>query len=206
MLRGGLNLGKIFGIQISVDWSWFFIFLLVVWNLDTAFAYLHPAWTTALQWGLAVAAALLCFGSVLAHELAHSLVANARGLPVHKITLFLFGGVSNIQREPPSAGTEFVMAVVGPLTSLVLGGIFIGLGVLDAGIMPTSTFGLARVGPLATMLSGSATSTSCSGSSTWFPASRSTAAASCARSSGPPPTTCGSPRAGLPGSARPSPG
>ena len=152
MTGGGLNIGKLFGIQVSIDWSWFFIFLLVIWNLGTAFTSWHPDWTPALSWGLAVVASLLFFASVLAHELAHSLVANARGLPVRRITLFLFGGVSDLQREPPSAGTEFVMAIVGPLTSLVLGGIFLGLGILDAHATPTTTGGLARLSPLATVL------------------------------------------------------
>ena len=129
----GFRIGRIFGIELRVDWSWLFIFALVTWNLASVFGQTHGDWSTGLQWGTALVAALLFFGSVLAHELAHSLVARARGMPVRNITLFLFGGVSNIQREPPSARTEFLMAIVGPLTSVVLGIILIVAGSLIVG-------------------------------------------------------------------------
>ncbi len=121
MFGNGVRVGKIFGINIRVDWSWFFILLLITWNLAIAFAQLHPQWSPAAQWGLAFLATLLFFISVLAHELAHSLVARAQGLPVRNITLFLFGGVSNIQREPNSPKNEFIMAAAGPFISLVIG-------------------------------------------------------------------------------------
>jgi Zn-dependent protease/CBS domain-containing protein len=120
-MRGGFRVGRVFGIEIRVDWSWLLIAILITWNLATAFGDLHPDWGGGLLWGTAVVAALLFFGSVLAHELAHSVVARARGIPVRNITLFLFGGVSNIQREPPSPRAEFLMAIVGPLTSVVIG-------------------------------------------------------------------------------------
>src|SRR6266545_8150701 len=116
-MRSGFRIGRIFGINIHVDWSWLFIFLLVTWNLAGAvFPSLHPDWGPGLNIAIGVAASLLFFISILLHELAHSLVAKARGLPVRRITLFIFGGVSNIEREPTSPGTEFIMALVGPLT------------------------------------------------------------------------------------------
>lgn len=124
----GVRIGKLFGIQVRIDWSWLFIFALIAFNLSLSLAQIHPEWSPLYRWGLAFLAALLFFFSVLAHELAHSLVAKAQGLPVKNITLFLFGGVSNIQSEPESPGREFVMAFLGPLTSLVIGGVLL-LGV-----------------------------------------------------------------------------
>ncbi len=81
-----------------------------------------------MQWGMALLAAVLFFLSVLAHELAHSLVARAQGVPVKNIKLFMFGGVSNIQKEPASPINELLVAIVGPLTSFILGGLFLLLG------------------------------------------------------------------------------
>lgn len=135
-MTAGFRIGRLFGITIRVDWTWMFIFAWVTFNLAGAlFTQVRPPWGPAAIWGLAILASLLFFASVLAHELAHSLVARARGLPVSDITLFIFGGVSNLQREPTSPGMEFVVAVVGPVTSLVLGVIFllIGLGTSAGG-------------------------------------------------------------------------
>jgi Zn-dependent protease/CBS domain-containing protein len=120
-MRNGLRIGRIFGINIFIDWSWLLIFVLVSWNLASGFAQVHPTWGAGSTWTVAIVAALLFFASVLAHELAHAVAAKAQGMQVRNITLFLFGGVSNIQQEPPSPRAEFVMAIVGPLTSIVLG-------------------------------------------------------------------------------------
>lgn len=142
-MNGGFRVGTLFGIEITIDPSWIFIFLLVTWNLALGvFPRLQPEWSPLLQWTAGVTAALLFFASVLAHEMAHSLVARARGLPIKRITLFLFGGVSNLEREPESAKTEFLMALVGPVTSVVLGILFLllsGQGIdifTNAGIRP----------------------------------------------------------------------
>jgi Zn-dependent protease len=124
MMPGSLRLGKIAGIEISVHVSWLIIFVLLTWSLATGwFPALYPGWSAFAYWTVSLLAALLLFVSVLVHELAHSLVARGRGLPVKNITLFIFGGVSNIEQEPKSPGIEFQMSVVGPLTSLVLGGL-----------------------------------------------------------------------------------
>ena len=156
MTGSSLKIGRVFGIDIRIDYSWLFIFVLVTWNLGTTFGSAHPSWGRVLAWGTALSASLLFFGSVLAHELAHSVVAKAQGVPVRNITLFLFGGVSNIQREPDSAGHEFLMAIVGPLTSIVIGLalLFVGQGITgplgDALANPSDV--LSRMSPLATLL------------------------------------------------------
>jgi Zn-dependent protease/CBS domain-containing protein len=124
----GFRVGKIFNINIHIDWSWLLIFGLVSWSLASSFGQMHADWSPLMQWGMALFAALLFFLSVLAHEVAHSLVARAQGVPVRNITLFMFGGVSNIQKEPASPINEFLVAIVGPLTSFILGGLFLLLG------------------------------------------------------------------------------
>lgn len=156
MTGNGFRLGRLFGIKIDVDWSWLLIFILVTWNLMSVFSDVHPGWGTVLNLGTALVASLLFFGSVLAHELAHSLMAIAQGVPVRSITLFLFGGVSNIEREPPSPRAEFLITIVGPLTSIVLGGIFILLSTIGAvslgGAMQNPSAALADLGPIMTLL------------------------------------------------------
>src|SRR5579884_837257 len=122
-MPGSIHLGKIAGIEIDINYSWIIIVVLITWSLATQFMVIYPGWGTVTYWIVGLIAAVLLFVSVLLHELAHSLVARSRGLPVKSITLFIFGGVSNIEEEPKSPGVEFQMAVVGPLTSLVIGGI-----------------------------------------------------------------------------------
>lgn len=156
-MRSGFKVGKVFGINIHIDWSWIFIFLLVTWNLAGAvFPSLHPDWSLQLNILMGITASLLFFLSILLHELAHSVVAKARGLPVRRITLFLFGGVSNIEREPPSPKTEFLIAIVGPLTSILLGFGFIWLGSQNIDNMNTAlnnpTQLLSGLDPVSTML------------------------------------------------------
>jgi Zn-dependent protease/predicted transcriptional regulator len=120
-MRSGIRIGKLLGIRLRVDWSWFLILILMAWNLSTRFGVLHSDWSPWVASVLGTTAALLFFVTVLIHELAHSLVAQRGGTDVRSITLFMFGGVSDIQREPDSPRSEFSMAIVGPLTSLVIG-------------------------------------------------------------------------------------
>jgi Zn-dependent protease/CBS domain-containing protein len=153
-MQRGFRIGRIFGIQIGIDWSWIFIFLLITWALGTGLRASHPAWSVVVSWGVALVSSLLFFASVLAHELAHSLYARSRGVPVKSITLFLFGGVSNIEHEPDSPRSEFVMAILGPVTSLALGGILLLLTGLIAGPLgrvASPAEAAARLGPVPTI-------------------------------------------------------
>ena len=151
----GFRIGRLFGISIHVDWSWLVIFGLVSWSLSATFGQIHSGWSVGLRWGMAMLAALLFFLSVLAHELAHSLAALARRVPVQNITLFMFGGVSNIQREPATPAEELVITIVGPLTSLFLGAVFLVIGAgsysLNESMMTASSL-LGRLQPLNTIL------------------------------------------------------
>ncbi len=117
-----MAIGSLFGIRIVVNATWIFIFALVAWSFGNPGGPLRmDRLDTAQRVALGMFASLLFFASVLAHELAHSLVARARGIPVRSITLFIFGGVSAIEGEPQSAPAEAWIAGVGPLTSLGIG-------------------------------------------------------------------------------------
>jgi len=126
-MPGSVRVARLFGIDINIHFSWLLIFFLVVLNLADSFPQQFPQWSN--QKGLVVASitAFLFFGSVLAHELAHSLVARRFQMSVSSITLFLLGGVANLRKEPPSAKAEFFMAIAGPATSVLIG--VVGSGV-----------------------------------------------------------------------------
>jgi len=129
-----MSLGRLFGIEIRLDFSVLIVFALVVYSLGAAlFPRWHPTWDATLTWGTALAAGILFFASLLAHELAHSVVAKLRGIQVPRITLFVFGGVSELEREPNTPATEFLIAIVGPAMSALLGFAFTWLGAMLAG-------------------------------------------------------------------------
>ena len=124
-MHSSIRVGRIAGIEIDLHYTWVFAVVLIAWSL--AAGYFPTVLTDAgagTYWVLGISAALLLFVSVLLHELSHSLVARSRELKVDSITLFIFGGVSNLQSEAITARDEFVVAVVGPLSSLVLAGVF----------------------------------------------------------------------------------
>lgn len=124
-MGNAFNLGKLFGIQFRLHYTWFIVFVLVVISLSTQyFPTSYPGWSHLVYWTIGVITSLLFFASVVAHELAHSFVARVNGIPVKSITLFIFGGVAQITREATKASTEFVMAAAGPACSLVIGGLF----------------------------------------------------------------------------------
>lgn len=126
-MRSQIKLGRYFGIEIGLHYSWFLIALLIVLSLSSQFHAANHSWSQGMVVGMAVVTAFLFFLSLLLHELAHSLVAEGNHLPVREITLFALGGVSQIEQNPTSAKVEFWMAFVGPLTSAVIGGICLGL-------------------------------------------------------------------------------
>jgi Zn-dependent protease/predicted transcriptional regulator len=126
-MRAQIKLGRIWGIEIGLHYSWFIIALLITFSLAGHFRVHNPEWGDGLSWALAVVTALLFFTSIVVHELSHAAVAKARGLPVRSITLFALGGVAQIEKEATDAKTEFWMGIVGPITSFLIGGVFLGL-------------------------------------------------------------------------------
>jgi len=132
----GIKIGKVLGFEISIDWSWLLIFLLVTFSLARGyFPRLYPSFSAAMDWWLGVLASLLLFVAVVIHELSHSVIARRYGTEVKGITLFVFGGVSQTSDEPKSPTEEFWMALVGPLASIVLAGFFYGLRIAGLGFL-----------------------------------------------------------------------
>ncbi|MFZ3217644.1 MAG: site-2 protease family protein [Candidatus Acidiferrales bacterium] len=123
-LSGGWRLGRIFGIPIFLHSSWIIIFLLITVSLRTQFTSQHPGWSPQQHWALGIITSILFFGSVVFHELSHSVIARHYRIHVESITLFVFGGLARIARDPSSALQEFNIAIAGPLSSLFLGGCF----------------------------------------------------------------------------------
>lgn len=152
MLKG-LRLGRVFGIEISVDPSWLVIAFLFSWSFYIQFGLEFPDLEPAPLVVMAGATALVFFVSVLLHELSHSVMARRLGIPVEGITLFLFGGVSKMKMEARQPRDEFLVAIVGPLTSLLLAGVFWVVVNLGADLLsPLVLFPLAYLGWLNLLL------------------------------------------------------
>jgi Zn-dependent protease/CBS domain-containing protein len=133
-MGGSLRLGSLLGVAVEVHVSWFLILALMSTSLALGwFPAEAPGISEGEAWVLGIAGALLLFGSVLVHELAHSVVARARGLEAKSITLFLFGGVSSIGGEARTAATEFLVAIVGPITSFALAAVAFAVSLLVDG-------------------------------------------------------------------------
>jgi Zn-dependent protease/predicted transcriptional regulator len=120
-MKAQIRLGRIFGVEIGLHYSWFIIAFLIILSLAAQFSVNNPNWSDGLRWALATITAVLFFAAILVHELSHAIVAKARGLPVRSITLFALGGVAQIEKEAADAKTEFWMGIIGPITSLVIG-------------------------------------------------------------------------------------
>src|ERR1035437_9830153 len=143
MTQHSIPLGRIFGIPIGLDYSWFVIFALLTWMLAGSY---YPEefkhWSPLLYWLMGAVTAIMLFVSVLLHELGHSVVALRYKIPVRSITLFIFGGIGQIGGEPPSAIAEFFIAIAGRLVSLALAIFFYAAQPLVAGVEPL--LGLAK--------------------------------------------------------------
>lgn len=129
-MKAQIKLGRLFGVEIGLHYSWFIIAVLITLSLAQQFQLTNPAWSGALRWGLGLITAVLFFASIIVHELSHALVAKARGLPVRSITLFALGGVAQMERDAGDAKTEFWMGIIGPITSFVIGVACLALALL----------------------------------------------------------------------------
>ncbi len=137
MNKSSLPFWRVNGIPIQVDFSWFLIFALITWSLATSyFPTDYKNWSTPLYWAIGALTAGLFFVSVFLHELAHSLVAQRFHIPVRKITLYIFGGISEMKVEPPTATSELWITLSGPLMNLLLAGLFALLSLAFPSIAP----------------------------------------------------------------------
>jgi Zn-dependent protease len=137
-MESSFKLGRIGGIEVGIHYTWLFAFALVTWSLASGFFPAnYPGWAPSTYWLVGMVTALALFASVLVHELSHSFVALARGHGVHSITLFIFGGVSNLKSEAEDPKDEFLISVVGPLTSFALAAVaWLALQALPQGDSP----------------------------------------------------------------------
>ena len=137
MNKSSIQLGRFFGIPVGVDYSWFLVFVLFTWTFATGY---YPAefknWSVVEYWTVGAVTAVMLFVSVLLHELGHSWVALRYKIPVRNITLYIFGGISQISTEPASALSEFWITIAGPIVSFVLAGIFALLTFIVSGLAP----------------------------------------------------------------------
>jgi Zn-dependent protease/CBS domain-containing protein len=128
MFGNRIKLFKLLGFEVRVDWSWIIIAVLIAWSLSKGlFPSYYKNLSTQTYWWMGIIGALGLFLSIIVHEFSHSLVARRYGLPMKGITLFIFGGVAEMEDEPPSAKVEFMMAIAGPLSSILIALIFYGI-------------------------------------------------------------------------------
>ena len=120
-MQAHIKLGRLCGVEIGLHYSWGLIALLLMFSLAGHFDASHPEWGSGVIWTMAIVTGLLFFAALVVHELSHAMVARARGVPVRSITLFALGGVASIEKEAVDPKTEFVMGIVGPITSAVIG-------------------------------------------------------------------------------------
>jgi len=123
-----ISLFKLLGFEVGIDWSWIIIAILILWSLSTGFFPMYyKNLSTEMYWMMGLVGAAGLFLSIIFHEFCHSMMARRYGMPMKGITLFIFGGVAQMEDEPPSPKAEFMVAIVGPLSSLAIGLIFYGI-------------------------------------------------------------------------------
>jgi Zn-dependent protease len=145
MFGKGVTLFKLFGFEVRADASWLILAVLISWTLALSYfpsQYKHLSGEQ--YWLMGMASALGLFASIIVHEFSHSLVARRRGLPMKGITLFIFGGVAEMGGEPPSAKTEFLMAIAGPIASILIGAGCYVLYVATRGVLPVTVSGVIQ--------------------------------------------------------------
>ncbi len=130
-MKASIKLGKIYGIEIGLHYSWLIIAVLISLSLSNYFAEAHPDWSRNVIWAMAVSTSFLFFLAIVLHELSHAAIARWNGLPVRSITLYALGGVAQIEKEPENAKTEFWLGVIGPITSSVIGLVCLGIALLS---------------------------------------------------------------------------
>ena len=146
MFGAQIRLFRLAGFNVNLDVSWIFIALLISWTLATGyFPTFYPDLDSATYWSMGIVGAMGLFLSIILHELSHSVVARRFDIPISGITLFIFGGVAQLEKEPPTPRAEFMMAIAGPIASYVLAGGFylVGAAALAAGL-PETVSGVAR--------------------------------------------------------------
>jgi Zn-dependent protease/CBS domain-containing protein len=128
MFGKSINLFKLLGFEVRIDLSWIIIAILIAWSLSTGlFPFHYKNLSTQTYWIMGIVAAVGLFLSIIVHEFSHSLVARKYGMPMKGITLFIFGGVAEMEDEPPNPKVELLMAGVGPLSSIAIAAIFYGI-------------------------------------------------------------------------------
>jgi Zn-dependent protease/predicted transcriptional regulator len=122
MFGRSIPLFKLAGFEVGLDWSWLILAVLITWTLARGlFPYYYPDLSSAAYWSMGVIAALGLFASIVLHELSHAVVARRYGLPIRRITLFIFGGVAQMEAEPERPAVEFWVAIAGPIASSLVG-------------------------------------------------------------------------------------
>jgi Zn-dependent protease/CBS domain-containing protein len=147
-MEGARRVLEVWGIPIRIHPSWLLIFALITWSLAAGyFPAEYPGWSLLAYWAIGALTALVFFGSILLHELGHSWVALRNGLPIRGITLFIFGGVAQIAREPAAPWVELRIAIAGPVTSMGLAALFgvLWLGTREIPLLAAPAIWLARI-------------------------------------------------------------